>query len=367
MKRINYYRLYNRFQSLYTFFPYNFGKGRAFRPLRYNINLTFKCNLRCPFCSIGNQADYEELDTESWLDFINTIPFLSLISYSGGEVTLRPDFKTILKQSLRKAKVTFITNGTFTDDELIDIIVKERLFLLGVSIDGMNENHDNIRGVKGTFDRAITNIEKTQQRKNSSKYPLIDIKTVIINDNLRQLPEIYKLADSLKADFFTLSFLKGCNLQFGPILEDAFSERFFEEEYPIDKYFDMDTFEIVYRQLLAFSEESDTQFRFYPEFSSTRRESELETIKRFFEEGNSKRTQDIYQRCLYPWTEMSIISNGDCYPCLSYKTGNIKDAPILELWNNERMVEFRNKVKKHGVFNSCQGCCYSRIGNPFME
>lgn len=361
MRKLNYYKLYNRFQSLYTFLPYYFGNGRAFPPLRYNINLTFKCNLRCPFCYIGNHMGFEELDTQSWLDFIDTVPPFSLISYSGGEVTLRSDFKTILKRSLQKAKVTFLTNGTLMDDELIDMIIKEKLFLLGVSIDGLEVKHDSIRGTRGTFKKAVSAIETIQQRKGHRKHPLIDIKTVILEENLGELIEVYKLADSLKADVFTLSFLKGCNLQFNPVLEDTFSEKFYQQDYTPQKYFDMEAFRKVYRQLLQFSEHSKTLVRFYPEFSSKRGEAELRKIELFFGEGKDRKPQDIYHRCLYPWTELSIIADGDCFPCLCYRIGNIKNTPPSQLWNNERYRDFRRRLRKTGVFASCEGCCYSRL------
>lgn len=361
MKRLNYYRIYNHLQSLYTFFHYHFGGGRAFAPLRYNINLTFKCNLSCPFCYIGNQRDCTELDTESWLAFIDTVPPFSLISYSGGEITLMPGFKKLLKRSLEKARVTFLTNGTAMDDELIDIIVQGKLFLIGISIDGLGDSHDEIRGVPGTFDKAVKCIEAIQAKRKNRKHPLIDVKTVILNENINQLYDIYRWADSLKVDVFTLSFLKGCNLQFNPTLEDTFSEKFYKQQYTVDRYFDMETFKRVYRQLLAFSEKSNTLLRFYPEFAPGRSEVELQKIEAFYGGGGNNRPQDIYHKCLYPWTELSIISNGDCFPCLSYKVGNIKDASVSQIWNNEKYVDFRRRLQKAGVFSSCQGCCYSRM------
>lgn len=361
MKRLNYYRLYNRFQSVYTYFHYNFGRGRAFLPLRYNMHLTYRCNLRCPFCYIGNPEKQEELDTESWLRFLDGVPRLSLLSYSGGEITLRPDFKTILRKSLDTGRVTFLTNGTLMDEEIIDISVRRGLFLMGVSIDGLEEKHDTVRGAKGTFQKAVSVIEALQEKKGRKKHPIIDIKTVILDHNLGQLLDLYRMADSLKVDFFTLSFLKGCSLQFNPMLKEVFSEEFYAREYSTARYFDMDAFKDVYRQLLDFSKRTDTQMRFYPEFHHARGEAELRKIEYFYGKGCNSKPRDIYYRCLYPWTELSIAPNGDCFPCLSYKVGNITDGSIAELWNNERYTEFRRRLQKAGMFNSCQGCCYSRM------
>ncbi len=361
MKHFNYYKLYNKLQWLYTLLPYYFGRGRALPPLRYNLHPTIRCNLSCPFCFIGNRLDCEELTTAEWLEFIDRIPRFSLISYSGGEVTLRPDFKAILKRSMERARTTFLTNGTFDDDELIDLIVENKLFLVGFSIDGIGGHHDDVRGMDGAFDRAVRNIEAIQRRKGGRRHPLVDIKTVILNDNMDELIDVYKLADSLKANMFTLSFLKGCTLQFNPVLEDTFSAKYYEKEYDPHRYFDLHRFQRAYRELLDFSKHTATQFRFYPEFASTRGEAELSKIESFYDGEGPKRPRDIYHKCLFPWTELSVTASGDCFPCLSYRVGNIKDGGTKKVWNGPKYVEFRKRIRKAGLLPSCQGCCYSRM------
>lgn len=365
--KINYYRLYNLIQKAYCFLPYNLGFGKAFSPIRYTFNITLRCNLSCKFCFIGNKLNLNELTTEEWLKIIDQVKPYNLITFTGGEVTLRSDFETLLKKSLSKAKVSLITNATLLNDELIKTCVDKKLFLMGVSIDGIGENHDSVRCVKGAFDKTINNLEKFKQIKGKRKFPLLDIKTVILNENLDELVKIYNLADELGADFYTLSFLKGCDLQFHPDLKNEFTEEFYNTNYPVQPYLDMEHFEDVYKQLMDISKKNKAKLRIYPEFELERSDKELNKIKNFYSKSNEMKVQDIYHPCLFPWTDMLILPNGDINPCLAYKVGNAKDNSLKEIWNNNKFQNFRIPLKKNKLYNSCQSCCYSRIKNDFTS
>lgn len=361
--KLNFYKLYNILQNIYCSLPYYLGEGKTFPPIRYVLNTTLQCNLKCKFCYIGNKAHYEELSTQEWLDIIDQVLPYNLITFCGGEVTLKQNFGILLERALKKAKVSIITNGTLLDNKLINTFVEKKLFLIGLSLDGIKENHDKIRGVGGSFDKTVNSIEKinTVKKEKNSKFPLIDIKTVIINENLDELCDLYTLANSLNADFYTLSFLKGCDLQFFPTLKNEFSEEFYKTDYPVEQYLNMEHFEEIYKKLMDLSLKYKTKLRIYPEFDEIRSNKELAKIKRFYSKANEMSVKDVYHSCLYPWTDMFILPNGDVFPCLAYKVGNAKDTSLLKIWNNEKYSNFRRKLKENKMFKSCQSCCYSKI------
>jgi MoaA/NifB/PqqE/SkfB family radical SAM enzyme len=83
-------------------------------PLRYTLELTYRCNLDCRFCYVGEKVREDELSTKEWLDIISQIPSFRLITFVGGEVFLRKDFKTILLAALKKGKVNINTNQEMT-------------------------------------------------------------------------------------------------------------------------------------------------------------------------------------------------------------------------------------------------------------
>jgi len=358
--KVNYSWIYDKIQELYSLSSYYLGNGKAFLPLRYTLELTYRCNLNCDYCYVGKTKNTEELSTWEWFDIIDQIPKYRLITLVGGEVLIRNDFKDILNKCLDKGKVNIVTNATLFNDELLNIFVDKKLLLLNISIDGIGENHDINRGHKGTFDKVVKNLENLIRIKGNKKYPMIDIKTVILKNNLDDLVEIYKLADYFKADFFTPSFLKESDLQQNAYLRENFSEEFYKKHYPINPYFDIEHFFEVYREIQSLSKTMKPVIRFYPKFKSF---DNFLRIKKFYSSDVNKSVQELYYPCLYPWANILITPKGDVYPCLSYKIGNVKNTPIQEVWNNSKFIEFRKNLKKNKVFTSCQCCCQLKIRN----
>ncbi len=354
---INYSKLYDFAQESYSLFSCKFLDGKSLLPLRYTLELTYRCNLRCNYCYVGEKLIENELSTSEWLNIIAQIPRNRLITFVGGETLLRKDFKTILRAALKKNRVNIVTNGTLIDDELIDIFINRKLLLLNLSIDGMRKNHDRIRNRPGVFDNVINRLEKLVKARGRAKYPLIDIKTTILEDNIDDIPEIYKLAKKYGVNFFTPAFLKESDLQQNSNLRQEFGEEFYRVKYPINPYFDLERFEKAYKQLRELSKDGPA-IRFYPKFRS---EDELEQIKRFYTRTAEAEIEEIYKPCLYPWANILITPQGNVYPCLSYKIGNVRKTPISEVWNSERFIEFRRRLKEQGMFNACQACCQLKV------
>ncbi len=354
------YRLWALVQRAYSALPYRVGRGRALPPLHYAVHLTLRCNLRCSYCFITGRAEMDELSTDDWLKVIGQIHPFSVITVSGGEVTLLKDFPRILHACRKRGKVHLITNGTRLTDELIQTLIDEDVFMVGVSIDGLRDNHDALRGVPGTFDKIIANLERFKVLRGRRKHPMLDIKPVITDRNLDDLPELYRLCGRLGADFFSPSFLKGCDLQFSPAVRGEFGPEYWQAQYPIAPNFNMEQFKRVYRQLLEMSQTNSVQIRMNPEFAPHRGPAELELIEKYFASGGRDVTE-LYKPCRIPWVDMCILPSGDVIPCLSRKVGNVKEQSLPAVWNSPAFCEFRRQLKQHGVFNSCQTCCYCKV------
>ena len=98
------------------------------------------------------------------------------------------------------------TNGTLLDDEWCQFLAAEK-FLIGLSIDGPRELHDQYRvdkGQKPTFDRVMHGLELLKQHR-------VDFNTLtVVNDaNSKQPLEVYRFLKSIGSEF----------LQFIPLVE----------------------------------------------------------------------------------------------------------------------------------------------------
>lgn len=342
---------------------YNNKLGRALIPLRYFFELTYLCNLNCPYCYVGKERKKDELTTQEWFDVIDQIPFYSFVTIVGGEPLLRKDFIPILEYTAKKTfgKLNVVTNGTLINDEIIDAFIKTKMMLLSVSLDGYGENHDKNRGKEDAFDKIISNLDVLNTKKDKSGKPMIDIKTIVLENNFDDLPKLYKLCDDMDFDFLSISFLRNNNLKQNSILRETFGEEvneFYLQKYPIKLYFDMEHFKEVYRELEELSKKSKVKIRFAPKFGS---KYIIKEIEKFFNYGADKPIQEIYEPCLYPFSNMMINPQGDVYPCLSLKIGNVREKSLQEVFNEPKYCCFRKNLKASKVFEACQMCCELRL------
>ncbi len=349
----DYSKLFDNVRNLYALPSYNSKYGRALMPLRYFFELTYRCNLQCPYCYVGEDRNKNELTTQDWFNIINQVPFYSFITLVGGEPLIRTDFIPILEKACKKTfgKVNVVSNGILIDDEIIKAFIKTKMILLSVSLDGYGINHDKNRNKDGIFDKIIGNLEKLN---NCKKRPMIDIKTIVLPNNLDDLPKLYKLCTDMKFEFLSISFLRNNNLKQNSILFDSFVPEF-NLNYPIEKYFDMEHFKEVYKEIESLKKHSKTQVRFSPKFETS--ENSLAKIEEFFNTEKTKPIQEIYKPCKFPFSNTFITPEGNVYPCLSQKMGNIKENSIKELFNKPNYCCFRKNLKVSKVFGACQMCC----------
>ncbi len=345
--------LFDLGRNLYAMPSYMSNSGKALMPLRYFFELTYRCNLQCPYCYVGNERTKEELTIEEWFKIIDQIPWYSFVTLVGGEPLIRKDFVDILMKTSKKTmgKLNVVSNGILINDEIIDAFIKSKMMLLSVSLDGYGKNHDKNRAKDGIFEKIISNFEKMNLR---SKRPMIDIKTIVLNNNLDDLVKLYKMCDEMKFNFLSISFLRNNNLKQNSVLFDSFVPEF-NMNYPIERYFDLEHFKEVYKELESLSKRSNVRIRFSPKFEYNK--DPLKKIEEFFNTTSDKPVSEIYEPCKYPFSNMMINPCGDVYPCLSQKIGNVKNKSLIEVFNMPHYRCFRKNLKAAKVFGACQMCC----------
>ncbi len=351
---LDYSSLFDIARNIYAKAVYNNCTGKIKMPVRYILELTYRCNLSCPFCYITGERNIEELSTKEWFDIIDQLPPFSLVSFVAGEVLIRKDFLEIYKKAGEKfRKISVISNGIALNEEIINAFIKYKLLLLSVSLDAYGAKHDEIRNYPHLWDKVINNLELFNSKRDKKSHPMLDIKTCILENNLDDLPKLYKEAMRLNAQFFSLTFIRKQPLRQNSILYDEFSEDFYLKQYPPELYFDMEHFKEIYKELESLQKHSNTILRYAPRFKST---GGIETIEKVFN-SKDKAITDLYKNCLIPMTSLYITPKGDIYPCLSYKVANLKEMPLKEAINTVKYKCFRKNLYRTGVFNACQMCC----------
>jgi Y-X(10)_GDL-associated radical SAM protein len=121
--------------------------------------LTLACNLRCNHCgSRAGKRREGELSTAECLDLIDQLARLGTreITIIGGEAFLRKDWLEIIRHIDSHGIVCGMQSGGYNlNERRIKDAAQAGLRSVGVSLDGLEESHDRIRGVKGSFDHAL--------------------------------------------------------------------------------------------------------------------------------------------------------------------------------------------------------------------
>jgi len=168
-------------------------KAKKVAPLFASYNVTGRCNMRCVFCEWWKN-DIPELSTKQALEAIDAVcslgvPFFDL---SGGEPLLRKDLTVLAKRaSSHGCLVSMNTNGTLLDENRIEEVASV-FDMVVVSLDGPKEVHDKIRGVPGTYEKAIKAIELL--KANDIK---VGVNSVATPWNIDVLPQFIKQLRSL--------------------------------------------------------------------------------------------------------------------------------------------------------------------------
>jgi MoaA/NifB/PqqE/SkfB family radical SAM enzyme len=124
------------------------------------------------------------------------------ISLGGGEPFLVENLQQIVETIDNKFPGSFksiSTNGLYKERIIKFVRKNKRLkFKLNISVDGINEAHDRIRGICGAFEetmQTIIGIKKTNPQQK------IELKLTLTPKNYNQIKKVYKLARKLNCDF----------------------------------------------------------------------------------------------------------------------------------------------------------------------
>ncbi len=140
------------------------------RPLSLLCEITYRCNLQCPYCynprDLGSYRT--ELDAGTWKRVVGEAAALGVLQVhvSGGEPTLRPNEALAIVESASQhgAYTNLITQGTFLDDSLLDRFLDAGLEHVQISIQAPQaELADAIAGAN-VHERKMRAIERVLER-----------------------------------------------------------------------------------------------------------------------------------------------------------------------------------------------------------
>jgi MoaA/NifB/PqqE/SkfB family radical SAM enzyme len=166
------------------------------KPILVHFEVTLRCNARCGFCDYWKtEAAAKEHELKSFADaarFFNPV----MITFTGGEPTLRRDLEELIAAVAGAVRVKFIamiTHGGMLTAERGLSLWNAGLNQFNISLDYLDERHDRARGIPGLTAKIFRTVPALRARGVDN----IRFNTVIKDDNLDQILPIVRRAEEM--------------------------------------------------------------------------------------------------------------------------------------------------------------------------
>lgn len=329
--------------------------------MEFVVYLTNRCNLQCEMCSQYGE-NYKEfacpdLPFSEWKKFFASISDVvpkPKIVLMGGEPLLYKNVDDVIEY-LNECGfyIQIVTNGTLVGNHL-SAISKCKNITVTLSIDGLEKTHDRIRGVEGTFQKAIENIRKLNELKKKNPNIFIYVNSVLLPDNIDDSDKFIQVIQKENVDQVVFQHLQFATKEIDEIsktewknrLQQQYGECFTtKKQYNIDKTY-TDKLKNLFNKIAPVCGVETFIFPYL-------HEDEIE--KYYFEKDLN--TIRPYMRCTTPWLTAFVGANGDVSNCIENTIGNITKENFWTLWNNEKADKMRQSLCEHGNFTLCAKCC----------
>ena len=283
------------------------------KKLNGTVIVTYRCNARCTMCNRYKAPSKPE--EEISIETIKKLPKMYFTNITGGEPFIREDLPEIVEELYKKSdRIVISTNGFFTDRI---IALAERFPNIGIriSIEGLEETNNAIRGLQDGYNRGYSTLKKLVEMK----HPDVGFGMTVQDANAKDLVKLYEKSNEMGMEFATAS------------LHNSF---YFVEAKNIikDRLMVGKEFEKLINKLL----ESNSPKKWF---------------RAYFNHGliNYIFGQKRLLPCDMSFDTFFIDPYGDVMPCNGTKDkevmGNLNKQSWEELWNSEQAEIVRNKVR----------------------
>ncbi len=167
------------------------------KKLNGTVIVTYRCNARCNMCSRYKEPSRPE--DEISVDTIRKLPPMYFTNITGGEPFLRTDLKEIVRELYKKSdRIVISTNGFFTD-RIVDLCKEFPDIGIRISIEGLEETNNAIRGLEDGFNRGCATLKILRQMGMKD----VGFGMTVQDCNARDLVPLYRISEEMNMEFAT--------------------------------------------------------------------------------------------------------------------------------------------------------------------
>lgn len=299
-------------------------------PITAQIEPTSLCNLKCKMCIRGKEGTpFGSMSLEDFKTIVKKLGALYKIGIAGqGELFLNKDIFKMIDYATKKGSIVHIvSNGTTMTKEVINNICESEIGEIAISLDSVHKKeYEKIR-IGANFEEVCRNIKNlTSELKRRKKNMIVAIFTIILKENIEDIPEFIKLAKELgvhKIAFQTLQTKENYMKNYGKDMKS----------------------QIV----------KDKVEKLVQKMEEAKKLADKYKIRLIFDEEESP-------GCIWPWRGIYVTWNGNVTPCckiLDYNKpyfGNLLKQDFWDVWNGKEYQKIRELLRKRKMPLCCKGC-----------
>lgn len=286
-------------------------------PTDISIITTYRCQMRCKMCDIWeNPTNKKEEITAKDLE---KLPNFKFVNITGGEPFVRNDLDEIVEVMSKKSERIVISTSGWHVNKIHKLAEKFPDIGIRVSIEGLSQKNDDLRGRDSSFDRGLKTLLGLQEMGIKD----IGFGCTVSNKNSEDMLWLYKLSKSMGFEFATAAFHN--------------SYYFHKDDNFIDNKDEViNNFHSLIENLM-------------------KENSPKSWFRAFFNLGliNYIRNEKRMLPCEAGSANFFIEPNGDVFPCNGLEErywkesmGNIHECESFgSLWNSEQANRVRNLVQ----------------------
>lgn len=174
--------------------------GKIDDPRFLTFTVTYSCNARCIMCDSWKIPSPDDLSLPEIGRIFDQLPQLDAVRLTGGEPFVRRDLLDICHLAQRKLNplVMHVTTNGFLTDRIVEFCEKrkkDRSLQLLISVDGIGEKHNQVRGTKNAWEHVVRTIKALAPRRKELSLSMAVNQTIVDAEgaeHYKQLREFLK-------------------------------------------------------------------------------------------------------------------------------------------------------------------------------
>lgn len=311
-------------------------RGTSFPLTNLYLYLTNNCNLHCGHCWISPVFDTSPQAGIPVAALKKTIIEakelgLGCVKFTGGEPFLYTSIIELIHfLKSQEISITIETNGTLVTKEIVEALKAADVNIISISLDAATPSiHDELRGVKGSFSRAVEGIKLLTKEDFE-----LQIIMTIQKKNEKEIPGVIDLCRKYDIPSLKINPMQPCGRAV--------------DSYEKNLQIDLEDLLKLHKETLNLSPNNDPII--------------------YFDLPNAFLSIEEMMRINSPqcniFNILGILANGDYSICgigeaySELRMGNIFNDSIADIWQNDKVLNDLRESLPHSLKGICGQCIF---------